>query len=267
MEENKYLFGSGGFLSLWVLLQILVNLFFVAGFVFIWARLRREPSEDPRLSRGLQMVSSKIAILEDLSRQTDTQSQQIYALIEQKAKQLLEQIEKSDEQIAKIEFAQQKSLEVAQIFQDKIPHEEIRHREQTMKYIEVARMAHEGKTANEIHEEIGLSLGEIELIMKLNKDNFHLQEAMLPSWTGEKRSDLASQTTSERNQLAAHDKSEQALKTLGEKFRKVPEMLEAKDKAFFDSKNFTQTGVKPKGVTKNLNLGAKNIQPVEFPRI
>ncbi len=232
-------------MSLWVLLQIIVNLCFIAGFVLFWMKSRREPSEDPRLSRGLQMVSSKIAVLEDLSKQTDIQCQQISALIEQKAKQLLEQIEKSDEQIAKIEFAQKKSLEVAQIFQDKIPHEEIRHREETMKYIQVARLAHEGMTAEEIQEKVGLSRGEIEMIAKLDMESFLVQESQVSTWRGE---DLRTQGGEESPAQSNSGTGDAKLRELSEKFKKIPQMQE-------------------QAAQKKIVVRHKGIQPYDFPRV
>lgn len=131
-------------MSFWVLLQILVNLVFVAGLVGAWIRLGRPQKDDPRLSKGLQLLQSKIAVLEDLSDRTETQVNQLTALLEQKVKDIQFKIQAADKQIAKIEQSMQKSLEVAKIFQDKIPHTEIIERQNTVKYVKAARLAHQG---------------------------------------------------------------------------------------------------------------------------
>lgn len=211
-------------MSVWTLIQIVIQVFFFAALVILWIRLKREPSDDPRLSRALQMVSSKIAVLEDLSRQTDIQKDQIAALIEQKAKQLLEQIERSDVQISKIEQAQRKSMDVAKIFQDKIPHEEIIQRQVTMKYVEAARLAHEGKTIEEIQEAVDLSYAELELITKMNRNQMMMDDTQIPAWiqsTTEHKPNLLNEATAI---------ADQKLKALSEKFSKFPEMSESDKK-------------------------------------
>lgn len=223
-------------MSIWFLIQIIFNVIFIAFCFFLWVRSKKENVDDPRLSRGLQMVSSKIAILEDLSKQVDVQSQQISALLDQKAKQILQTIEKSDEQLNKIELAQHKSLQVAEIFQDRIPHEEIRQREHAKKYIEAARMAHEGRSGEEIQEALGLSMMEIEMISKVNAPNFDYSENLTVAQAP------ATPSRSEEDQL----------KALSEKFKKVPQMLEG------SSKGSSSRSIDPK---------AKRIQPVQFPRI
>ena len=172
-------------MSFWVLLQILVNLVFVAGLVGAWIRLGRPQKDDPRLSKGLQLLQSKIAVLEDLSDRTETQVNQLTALLEQKVKDIQIKIQAADKQIAKIEHSMQKSLEVAKIFQDKIPHTEIIERQNTVKYVKAARLAHQGHSVEEILQEVDLSRGEIEFIAKVNKEQLMFCEDSLPEWAND----------------------------------------------------------------------------------
>lgn len=172
-------------MSFWVLLQILVNLVFVAGLVGAWIRLGRPQKDDPRLSKGLQLLQSKIAVLEDLSDRTETQVNQLTALLEQKVKDIQFKIQAADKQIAKIEHSMQKSLEVAKIFQDKIPHTEIIERQNTVKYVKAARLAHQGHSVEEILQEVDLSRGEIEFIAKVNKEQLMFCEDSLPEWAND----------------------------------------------------------------------------------
>ena len=75
-------------MSIWVLAQVIVNLIFLVGIVAIWARMKRPPKDDPRLSRGLQLLQSKISVLEDLSDRTDRQVEQMTKLLDNKARQI-----------------------------------------------------------------------------------------------------------------------------------------------------------------------------------
>ena len=172
-------------MSFWVLLQILVNLILLAGVVGMWVRLNRPPKDDPRLSKGLQLLQSKIAVLEDLSDRTETQVNQLTALLEQKVKDIQAKIQAADKQISKIEQNMQKSLEVAKIFQDRIPHTEIIERQNTVKYVKAARMAHQGMSVDEIAREVDLSRGEIEFIAKVNRDQLMFCEESLPEWVND----------------------------------------------------------------------------------
>ncbi|MNJ92670.1 hypothetical protein D3C87_103440 [compost metagenome] len=169
-------------MSFWVLLQCLVNLVLLAGVVGMWVRMNRPPKDDPRLSRGLQLLQSKIAVLEDLSDRTEVQVNQLTALLEQKCKDIQIKIQASEKQLSKIEQSMQKSLEVAKIFQDRIPHTEILERQNTIKYVKAARLAHQGLSVEEISKQVDLAVGEIEFIAKVNKDQLMFCEESLPEW-------------------------------------------------------------------------------------
>ncbi|MGZ3772800.1 MAG: DUF2802 domain-containing protein [Pseudobdellovibrionaceae bacterium] len=170
-------------MSFWFLLQGLVNLILLSAVVGLWIRLNRPPKDDPRLSKGLQLLQSKIAVLEDLSDRTETQVNQLTALLEQKVREIQTKVQSSDKQLAKIEHSMQKSLEVAKIFQDRIPHNEIVERQNTIKYVKAARLAHQGLSVDEIAAQISdLSRGEIEFIAKVNRDQLMFCEESLPEW-------------------------------------------------------------------------------------
>jgi hypothetical protein len=168
--------------SFWVLLQVLLDLVLIAGSVGIWIRFQRPQKDDPRLSKGLQLLQSKIAVLEDLSDRTEVQVQQLTSLLEQKVREIQQQVQHADKQILKIDQSMQKSLEVAKIFQDRIPHSEIMERQSTIKYVKAARLAHQGVSVQEIASQVDLSLGEIEMIAQVNKDQLMFCEESLPEW-------------------------------------------------------------------------------------
>ncbi|WP_413586355.1 DUF2802 domain-containing protein [Bdellovibrio sp. HCB274] len=172
-------------MSFWFLTQLLVNVILLAGVIGVWVRMNRPAKDDPRLSKGLQLLQSKIAVLEDLSDRTETQVNQLTALLEQKVKDIQSKIQASEKQIAKIDQSMQKSMEVAKIFQDRIPHTEIVERQNTIKYVKAARLAHQGMSADEIAAQVDLSMGEIEFIAKVNKDQLMFCEDSLPEWANE----------------------------------------------------------------------------------
>ena len=168
-----------------VFLQIIFNLVLGLGVYTLWLRLRKPPQDDPRLSRGLQLLQSKIAVLEDLSDRTEVQVKQLTALMDQKARQVQAKIEEAQKHIHHVGKAVESSREIAEIFQDKIPHAEIIERQNTIKYVRAARMANEGKTIAEIAEQINLPVGEIEFIAKVNKDQLMFDQESLPEWARE----------------------------------------------------------------------------------
>lgn len=163
-------------------LQGLVDLVLAVGVYVLWVKLKQPPQDDPRLSRGLQLLQSKIAVLEDLSDRTELQVGQLTALLEQKVRKVQAKIEESQKQLQMIDQSMQRSREVAEIFQDKIPHEEIIERQNTIKYIKAAQLAHEGKTVAEISQLVDLPIGEIEFIAKVNRDTLMFDSSALPEW-------------------------------------------------------------------------------------
>lgn len=280
-------------MSFWVLVQVLVNLVLVAGTVGAWIRLQRPQKDDPRLSKGLQLLQSKIAVLEDLSDRTEVQVQQLTTLLEQKVREIQQQVQNSDKQLQKIEQSMQKSLEVAKIFQDRIPHSEIVERQSTIKYVKAARLAHQGMSVQEIASQVDLSLGEIEMIAQVNKDQLMFCEESLPEWaqastqpTGamqaaandaevdvfqESRIDLETPLSREvpvdlTKAFEVPKADQDALKKLGDAFRQACETanhLQQVTQGFVDDcKPVVKSEAKPAGKSTD-----SVIRPVMFPRI
>lgn len=172
----------GDDVSFWVLVQILLNLVLIGAVGVVWVRLSRPAKDDPRLSKGLQLLQSKISVLEDLSDRTETQVSQLTAIIEGKCREIQEKIAAADKQISRIDASAQKSLEVARIFQDRIPHSEILERQNTIKYVTAARLAHQGHPVEEIARHVDLSRAELEFIAKVNREKLQFSEEDLPDW-------------------------------------------------------------------------------------
>lgn len=169
-------------MSVWSLLQIIFDLSVFAGIVALWLRSRRPPQDDPRLSRGLQLLQTKITVLEDLSDRTESQVKQLTALLDQKTRVLQNKVLDAEQQILKIDHSMNKSLEVAEIFQDKIPHHEIVERKRTVEYVRAARMAHSGMSLEEIAKKVAMPREQLELIVKFNREQLMFDESALPEW-------------------------------------------------------------------------------------
>lgn len=255
-------------MSFWVLVQVLMDLILLATVVFLWAKLSRPVKDDPRLSRGLQLLQSKISVLEDLSDRTETQVHQVTSLMEQKLKEIQGQVLVADKQIQKIEASMSRSLEVAKIFQDKIPHQEIIERQNTIKYVKAARMAHQGATVEEIAREVSLSHGEIEFISKVNRDQLQFDENDLPGWIRDELEIAAPAPT------PGFKTEKTELSQLGDKFRQAlhhkpmpQQMVEAAPGAT------TTPPAAPQEQTRSLPRVTTSVQTrdqvrkVEFPRI
>jgi mannose/fructose/N-acetylgalactosamine-specific phosphotransferase system component IIB len=169
-------------MAVWTILQFVIDLGLLLSSWILWQRLRRPPQDDPRLSRGLQILASKITILEDLSDRTDKQVQQLTELLDQRARTLQTKMFESEKLVRELEQSMQKSREVAEIFQDRIPHEEIIERQNTIKYVQAAQMAHQGRTIDEIAEKVDLPREQIEFIAKINRQQLMFDIDQLPEW-------------------------------------------------------------------------------------
>ncbi|MEN0059906.1 MAG: DUF2802 domain-containing protein, partial [Bdellovibrio sp.] len=222
-----------------------------------------------------------------------------------KVKDIQTKIQAADKQLAKIEQSMQKSLEVAKIFQDRIPHNEILERQNTIKYVKAARLAHQGLSAEEIAQQVDLSQGEIEFIAKVNRDQLMFCEDSLPEWVNEENLESSAQDLSDVDDISFMTplqkdskadlstafeiprNDQEALKKLGDAFKAACQEVEGKEKsaeqtsqnisALFNvtqsmAQNFLSEKPTPKAptalATKPKSSGtAPNIRPVEFRRI
>lgn len=218
------------------LIFIITNILLFIGVLVVWQKFTKPPQEDPRLSKGLQLLQSKISILEDLSDRTDVQIKQLMTLLDQKIKQVQQKVHDSEMQMQKIEQSMLKSLEVAEIFQDKIPHEEIIERQNSVKYIQAAQLAYQGHSVDEIVEIVDLPKGEVEFIVKVNKDELMFDMDNLPDWAKKSLDSLSeggSSTefiienfkthTSDMSQFEVPNPNLESLQKLGEDFKSVCE--------------------------------------------
>jgi len=165
-----------------MIVQIGFNIVMLLTVFVMWARLKRPPQEDPRMSRGLQLLQSKIAVMESLSDKTEAQFSNINSLIDKKTEKLQKILIKSEDQMSRLDTAMTKSMDVAEIFQDKIPHEDVIERKNSVQLITAARMAHAGHSIEEIVDKVKLPKPQVELICKVNKNDLIFDKDSLPEW-------------------------------------------------------------------------------------
>jgi mannose/fructose/N-acetylgalactosamine-specific phosphotransferase system component IIB len=225
-------------LSTWFLVQLSFDIALILVLGLVLVRFSKRPKDDPRLSRGLQLLQSKIAVLEDLSDRTDVQVRQLTTLLSEKGKELQERIFQADHQINRIKESMRKSLEISEIFQDKIPHEEIIERKNTINYVKAAKMANAGHTFEEIAKVVDIPRSELELITKINKDQLMFAPDHLPEWAkDEQKVDFVEEDGAEEK------KSLHEIKSMKEAFESVEisiEGLQRIDKQFKQAVTFVE---------------------------
>ncbi len=162
--------------------QVAINLLFLAGLALCFIKIKGRREDDPRLSYGLKLLQNKIAVLEDLSDKTEVQVKQLVVLLETKMRDLQQKVKDADSQLMRIDNSLNKTLEVSHIFQEQVPHEQIMERKLTNKYINAARMAHQGLSMQDIQKQTDLPPAELDLIVKLNREQLMFSEDHLPAW-------------------------------------------------------------------------------------
>jgi hypothetical protein len=166
----------------WLLSLSLLNILLIAYIAFNQLSKSKARIEDNRLTRGLQLLQNKISILQDLSDKTDEQVRNWVHVIETKSNAVQAQLVRSDEKIIQIESALSKALDVSKIFYEQVPANEVAERQKTSKYVQAAKLAHQGFSTDQIMQKVDLSAAEIEMITKMNRDNLQFAEEALPAW-------------------------------------------------------------------------------------
>ncbi|NUM59420.1 MAG: DUF2802 domain-containing protein [Bdellovibrionaceae bacterium] len=250
-------------MSLSLLILLVLQCFMFAGLYILWIKFHKPQGDDPRLTRGLQLLQSKISVLEDLSDRTETQVNQLTALMENKIKEIQIKVIEADKIINAIEMNIHKSLEVAKIFQDKIPHKEIMERQHTIKYVKAAKLAHQGLSIEDISKEVDLTPGEIDLILKLNKENLMFEEDSLPEWINvNSMNDQNIDSKLVQNQWVDFEKAfelpkvdKENLKRLGDRFKEA--VHQANEKNLHDSTIATEAAMGSKIASIPMNQPQK----------
>lgn len=156
-------------MSIWVLLQILFDVFVIAGVSVCLIKVFKSKEDDPRLTQGLRLLQSKISILEDLSDHTENQVKQLMHMLDKKLHDVRGTIQVVNQHIGEVDKSIEKSRRVAEQIQNEISTDQIVEKKLENKYIQAAQLAHKGHSVEEIVKALNLPKAEVELIAKINK--------------------------------------------------------------------------------------------------
>ncbi len=166
-------------MSVWIIIQLAVNFTLFSGIVFLLIQRKQGQKEDHRFSKGLQLLQNKIAILEDLSDQTDSQVKTLTQLLESKYKEMQTLLIETDQQIQRMEEVAENTWKQIQSA-GAVPHNP--DTQNLNKYVKAAQMAHSGSSLDDIMKNVDLNRGEVELISAMNKDRLVFNQNSLPAW-------------------------------------------------------------------------------------
>lgn len=210
-------------MTIWGLIQVVVDIFLFVGLFVCIVRSPRTSKDDPRLSRGLQLLQSKISVLEDLSDKTDVQFQKIMSVIEQKVLEVQQAVTNAERQLAQLQEATAKGIETTRLVQTGLGAEQVIERHTNEVYARAAQLAFDGKSIDEICEKLELSRGEVELIVKFNRDSLRTVTAQTSTPVP-----LKIQDVSHLFEVPQFDAS--SLNKIGDEFRRVTREAEEQQK-------------------------------------
>lgn len=166
-------------MNFWIMVQLILNLIFLAGIIFLLINRKQTYREDQKFSKGLQLLQTKISVLEDLSDQTDDQVRSLTKLLEDKYREIQGLLVEADQQIQKMEEVAQNTMNRLHSVEGMPQSTE---QGSMNKYVKAAQMAHSGASMDEILQSVDLTRGEVELVMAMNKDNLVFNQHQLPLW-------------------------------------------------------------------------------------
>jgi hypothetical protein len=208
--------------GIWGLVQIVFNIFLLVGFGVCILRLSGRRQDDPRLSRALQLLQSKLSVLEDLSDRTDLQVQKINTLLEQKLSQVQEKIEVADQKILALHEAVDQGIETVRLAQSSLRPEDVLEQKSSIKYTKAAKMAFAGDSIEQICAALDMNRAEAEFITKVNR------ESLLTSASNASSSKMASTSLSKSQDFSeifdmpkAETSPTSSLSRLAEEFKKA----------------------------------------------
>jgi hypothetical protein len=146
---------------------------FIAFIGLLWSRLKHLIGDEGRLKHGLQILQTKISILEDLGRRVDEQGQQMIQILDYKRNAIESLLAKADSTIQNMEN---------QTILATTDSEVLLERENAIKFTKAALLANKGVPPREIAQKLGLGLQECELIYSLNSHTLQFNLDELPGW-------------------------------------------------------------------------------------
>lgn len=234
-------------MTIWGLIQVVINIFLFVGLFVCIVRSPRTSKDDPRLSRGLQLLQSKIAVLEDLSDKTDVQFQKIMSVIEQKVLEVQQAVANAERQLFQLQDATAKGIETTRLVQTGLGAEQVIERHTNEVYARAAQLAFDGQSIDEICEKLELSRGEVELIVKFNRDSLRTVTAQAAASPAPQKS---VQDLSHLFEVPQFDAS--SLNKIGDEFRRVTREAEHEEQFQVEAAQARFLGFAPNRETHNI---------------
>ncbi len=264
-------------MNYWLLTLSMINILLLTFGLFSWLTKNKSKVEDQRLTKGLQLLQNKISILQDLSDKSDEQVRKWVHLIEQKSHEVQHQLTHADDKILQINSVLSKALDVTKAFHEQVPHETLAERQKTSRYVQAARLAHQGMSAEQISEKTDLSVAETEIIIKMNRNQLQFSEDDLPAWVN---SNLDNTLGPDENSQELNDFTSQ-LKKMNQSISASAFDVEAPDMTSMDhikqqftdsisnnSAHIPQTFLDEiKGTSLTQTADGKTIRPFQFRKI
>ncbi len=216
-------------MTIWGLIQVVIDIFLFVGLFVCIVRSPRTSKDDPRLSRGLQLLQSKISVLEDLSDKTDVQFQKIMSVLEQKVLEVKQAVATAERQLFHLQDATAKGIETTRLVQTGLGAEQVIERHTNEVYARAAQLAFEGQSIDEICEKLELSRGEVELIVKFNRDSLRTVAAQTAAVPAPQKT----QNLSHLFEVPQFDAS--SLNKIGDEFRRVSREAEQQEQTHADA--------------------------------
>ena len=243
-------------MTIWGLIQVVADIFLFVGLFVCIVRSPRTSKDDPRLSRGLQLLQSKISVLEDLSDKTDVQFQKIMSVIEQKVLEVQQAVTTAERHLRQLQEATAKGIETTRLVQTGLGAEQVIERHTNEVYARAAQLAFEGQSIDEICEKLELSRGEVELIVKFNRDSLRTVAA-------QKTAAPAPQKTQDLSHLFEVPQFDAtSLNKIGDEFRRVTREAQDQQKAQEEASQTRYLGFASQRETENVEF---NEPPVLIP--
>ena len=156
-------------MSVWLIIQILLNVTFFVGLLFCLVKIQKDREEDIRMAQGLRLLQSKISVLEDLSDHAEVQSKKIMSLLDSKMNEARGVLEPLDAGLGEIHQALAKGETIKKHLSEELPHDRLFDQQQKGKYLQAAQLSHQGWSPEDIARQLELPLAEVLLVQKVNK--------------------------------------------------------------------------------------------------
>lgn len=238
----------------------------MAGLVLSLFLKIKEKQEDQRITKGLQLLQNKLSILEDLSDKTDEQVRKLIHLLDQKAQDVRQTLNAADQKIHQIEQAVQ-----AMAAPPPQTSSTSYNNDKTSLYVQAAKLANQGFTADQIAQQVDLSPAELKMIIKVNRDQLQFAANKLPQWLDQ---NTESKTSTEDNDISQFAQAITNQNNLSQKiastaFDTLSQDLSAHQSLTEDFKKTVQQMPQTFTETKNQSFmkDGKLIKPFEFKKI